>query len=226
MGESFKEYLPVTANIIEGANNFSAFLACDIPDLVRSKISIIPNFVKDILDVALEYKKVKIQDKQFKRKAEIAEQFIKLQDNNSKRHFSSELARINSNEKTAIKEIEQRKECTLAQIKANENIEITKLTMQYKMKMKKLNEQADRFSKILKEDQRRFDLKTQERQEIIKELTHIISLITLKISSDQASDKDINMLCSVSDLLIQFQKDSVDIEEEFLKFFIKLANEE
>ena len=63
----------ISEEIVSNAIRFTEFLSSENVVPVRNSISIIPNVVADILDVALKHKTLKIQDSQFRRKAELHE---------------------------------------------------------------------------------------------------------------------------------------------------------
>lgn len=58
----------MTTEIVENASRFTEFLSSETVAPVRKSITIIPNIVADILDVALQHKTLEIQDNQFKQK--------------------------------------------------------------------------------------------------------------------------------------------------------------
>lgn len=72
MSEQSKFYPEVVNEIVDNASDFTEFLASESIVPIRKNITLIPNIVKDILDVVLDNRRLKIQDNQLKRKVELA----------------------------------------------------------------------------------------------------------------------------------------------------------
>ena len=68
MDNQLEAYSSVSNEIIDNASHFTEFLSSDTVEPVRKTITIIPNIVKDILDVALENKKLKDEIKEIQEK--------------------------------------------------------------------------------------------------------------------------------------------------------------
>jgi hypothetical protein len=109
------ELVPYSAvKVVENASRFAEFLSSDTVAPVRTSITIIPNIVKDFLSIALEHKQLKIQDRQFRRRVELAQRYLDLHERNSQRQYSVELERIRANSEVAISEINQQRDRGLA----------------------------------------------------------------------------------------------------------------
>lgn len=152
MDNQLEAYSSVSNEIIDNASHFTEFLSSDTVEPVRNTITIIPNIVKDILDVALENKKIKIQDSQFRRKAELAQHYLEFQDKNAQRNYHIELEKIHAQADTVIAEVEQKRDVELAQIEStkrtqlqkiqsDEHIELVKIQSKYELaRQKQINE--------------------------------------------------------------------------------------
>ena len=81
----------MTTEVIDNASRFTEFLSSETVAPVRKSLTLIPNIIADILNVALENEKLKRQDKQFERKAEIIQSYLELQDRNLQRQFQVDI---------------------------------------------------------------------------------------------------------------------------------------
>lgn len=220
----------VTEEIAENASRFTEFLASDTVEPVRKTITLIPNVVKDILDIALEHKRLKISDSQFRRKAELAQQYLMLQDKNSQRQYQIELKKINANADIAIAEIKHKRETTLTQIETDkytkirriqseERIQIAKIKSDYDKEHRHLDNQLIMFREALKESSRRFQSQIKIAQQVQSELSQLMNVIMDKIAKGIATEYECRLISELSSLKIQALQNTFDISEGFLNMF-------
>ncbi len=220
----------VSTEIINNASSFAEFLASDTIAPIRKTITIIPNVIKDILDVGLEHKQLRIQDRNLRRKAELAKQFLELQDINSQRQYRVELERIRATSDVSIAEINRDRDTTLSQIKSterqrlaeirsNEKVKIAELKVQYEIEMQRINNQREMFNEALHESNKRFNNQIKIVQETQEELSKVIDAIMKNVMSGNATDYQRQLLNNLLKLKVQALDNTFDISEGFLDMF-------
>lgn len=220
----------VSTEIINNASSFAEFLASDTIAPIRKSITIIPNIIKDILDVGLEHKQLRIQDRNLRRKAELAKEFLELQDINSQRQYRVELERIRSTADVSIAEIRRDRDMTLSQIKSterqrlaeirsNEKTKIAELKVHYEIEMQRINNQKEMFNAALHESNKRFNNQIKIVKETQEELSKMIDAIMKNVLSGNATDYQCQLLKSLTELKIQAVDKTFDISEGFLDMF-------
>lgn len=143
MENQLETYPSVTSEIVDNASLFTDFLSSDTVEPIRETITIIPNIVKDILDVALENKRLKIKDSQFRRKAELAQHYLEFQDKNAQRKYHIELENIHTQADTVIAEIEQKRDVELAHIESTKRTQLQKIESDERIELKKIQSQYE-----------------------------------------------------------------------------------
>lgn len=231
MDNQLEDYSSVTNEIVDNASQFTDFLTSDAVEPVRNTITIIPNVVKDILDVALENKKLKIQDSQFRRKAELAQHYLEFQDKNAKRKYHIELEKIHAQVDTFIAEVEQKREVELThiestkraqlqKIQSDERIELTKIRSKYELARQKQINEKEMFEKALRESNKRYKRQMRNVEKVQSELNSLMKVITNKMMNGTVSDYECKLLEHFSNLKIQALDKSFDISEGILKMFV------
>lgn len=231
MNNQLEVYPSVTNEIVDNASRFTEFLSSDIVEPVRNKITIIPNIVKDILDVALENKKLKIQDSQFRRKAILAQHYLEFQDKEAQRKYHIELEKIHTQADTVIAEVERKRDIELAniestkrtqlkKIQSDERIELTKIQFKYELARQKQINEKEMFEKVLRESNKRYERQMRNVEKIQSELNDLIKMITHKMINGTLSDYECKLLEQFSYLKIQTLDKSFDISEGLLKMFV------
>lgn len=231
MDNQLKTYPSVANEIVDNASHFTEFLSSDTVEPVRKTITIIPNIVKDILDVALENKKLKIQDSQFRRKAELAQHYLEVQDKNAQRKYHIELEKIHAQADTVIAEVEQKRDVELAhiestkrtqlrKIQSDEHIELTKIQSKYELARQKQINEKEMFEKALKESNKRYKRQMRNAEKVQSELNSLMKVITNKMMNGTVSDYECKLLEHFSNLKIQALDKSFDISEGILKIFV------
>lgn len=231
MDNQLEDYSSVTNEIVDNASQFTDFLTSDAVEPVRNTITIIPNVVKDILDVALENKKLKIQDSQFRRKAELAQHYLEFQDKNAKRKYHIELEKIHAQVDTFIAEVEQKREVELThiestkraqlqKIQSDERIKLTKIQSKYELARQKQKNEKEMFEKALQESNKRYKMQMRNVEKIQSELNSLIKVITNKMKKGTINDYDYKLLVELSNLKIQALDKSFDISEGILNMFV------
>lgn len=231
MDNQLEIYPSISNDIVDNASHFTEFLSSDTVDPVRNTITVIPNIIKDILDVALENKKLKIQDGQFRRKAELAQRYLEFQDKNAQRKYHIELEKIHAQADAAIAEIAQKRDVELAQIEStkktqlqkiesDERIELTKIQSKYELARQKQINERKMFEKALQESNKRYKRQMKNIEKVQSELNALIRAITNKMMNGTASDYEHKLLEHFSSLKIQALDKSFDISEGFLNMFL------
>lgn len=231
MDNQLENYPSITNEIVDNASQFTEFLLSDTVEPVRKTINIIPNVVKDILDVALENKKLKIQDSQFRRKAELAQHCLEFQDRNAQRKYHIELEKIYTQADTVIAEVEQKRDAELVRIESdkrtqiqkiqsNEHIELAKIYSKYELARQKQINEKEMFEKALRESNKQFKRQMRNVEKVQSELNSLIKAITDKMISGTVSDYEYRLLEHFSNLKIQALEKSFDISEGILNMFI------
>ena len=221
-----------STQIIESASLFTDFLASEAVEPVRKSISIIPNVVADILDTAVKCKTLKLQDKQFKRKADLAQQYLTIQDRHSQRQSQVEIERIHRRSEIDILEIERKHVTDLAEIKKNGQIAIQQIQLDeqikkaeiisnYKLSKQKLENEKRMFLAALHESSKRFDRQMRNSEKLQAEFSDLISVIVDKISKGQATQFEYSWLNHLTKLKVQALEKSFDISDGFLNLFIR-----
>lgn len=222
----------MTTEVIDNANRFTEFLSSETVAPVRKSITLIPNIIADILYVALENKKLKMQDKQFERKAEIARSCLELQDRNLQRQFHVELEKIHMEAETRIavetqkcnlklEEIRSNQKNQLEKIKSDEYIKIAEIKYQYELIRQKQERDKEFFLKKLHESNRQFNRKMKNAEKVQSELSQLIKVITNKIMKGTANNYEYKLLERLSKLKIQTLEKTFDISEGFLDIFME-----
>lgn len=231
MENQLEDYPLISNEIVDNANYFTEFLLSDTVEPVRKTITIIPNIVKDILEVVLENKKLKIQDSQFRRKAELMRHYLEFQDKDAQRKYHIELERIHVQANAVIAEVEQKRDVELAyiesakkiqlqKIQSNEHIELTKIQSTYKLARQKQINEREMFEKALRESNKRYKRQMKNIEKVQSELNSLIKVITNKMINGTVSDYEYKLLESFSNLKIQALDKSFDISEGILKMFV------
>jgi hypothetical protein len=231
MDNQLESYPSVTNEIVDNASHFTEFLSSDTVEPVRKTITIIPNIVKDILDVALENKKLKIQDSQFRRKAELAQHYLEFQDKNAQRKYHIELEKIHAQADTVIAEVEQKRDVELAhiestkrtqlqKIQSDERIELKKIQSKYELARQKQINEKEMFEKALRESNKRYKRQMRNAEKVQSELNSLMKVITNKMINGTVSDYECKLLEHFSNLKIQALDKSFDISEGILKMFV------
>ena len=231
MDNQLEVYPSISNEIVDNASHFTEFLSSDTVDPVRNTITVIPNIIKDILDVALENKKLKIRDGQFRRKAELAQRYLEFQDKNAQRKYHIELEKIHAQADAAIAEIEQKRDVELdhiestkirqlQKIESDERIELTKIQSKYELARQKQINERRMFEKALRESNRRYKRQMKNIEKVQSELNALIRAITNKMMNGTVSDYEYRLLEHFSSLKIQALDKSFDISEGFLNMFL------
>lgn len=222
----------INTEIVENANRFTEFLSSETVAPVRKSITIIPNIVADILDVALQHKMLKIQDDQYKQKVELAQRYLEYQDKNARRQFSLEVEKIHTQADTVIAEIKYKSDMELAHIKCDENTKIQKIKSeecvrikeiqtQYQLARNRQENEKEMFKAALNESSQRFKKQMKNAEKIQAEFSKLIQVITRKISNGTATEYEYKLLEHLSLLKIQALEKSFNISEGFLDMFIR-----
>jgi len=215
---------------VENASRFTEFLSSEAVAPISTSITIIPNIIKDILNVVLEHKQLKIQDKQFRRKAELAQQFLTLHDKHSQRLFQAEIEKVHTNANAIIADIEQRREVGLAQIESDKQVQLRKINAyertqikdiesHYKQEHQRLAAEKEMFQKALRESSKQFDRQMRRWEEAQAELTQLINVIKNKIVKGTANEYEYELLGKLSMFKIHALDKSFDISQGFLEMF-------
>ncbi|WP_124100968.1 hypothetical protein [Ruminococcus sp. Marseille-P6503] len=230
MNNQLEAYPSVTNEIVDNASRFTEFLSSDTLEPVRKKITIIPNIVKDILDVALDNKKLKIQDNQFRKKAKLAQHYLECQDKDAQRKYHIELEKIHAQTDTIIAELEQKRNIKLShiestrqtqlqKIQSDESIELTKIQYKYELARQKQINEKKMFEKVLRESNKRYERQMKNVERVQSELSVLIKAIANKMMNGTVSDYECKLLEHFSNLKIQTLDKSFDISEGLLKMF-------
>ena len=231
MENQLETYPSITNEIVDNASLFTEFLSSDTVEPIRNTITIIPNVVKDILDVALENKKLKIQDSQFRRKAKLAQQYLEFQDKNAQRKYHIEIEKIHAQADTVIAEVMQKRDVELAhieltkrtqlqKIQSDERIELTKIQSKYELARQKQINEKEMFEKALRESNKRYKRQMRNVEKVQSELNALMEVITKKIINGTVSDYEYKLLEHFSNLKIQALDKSFNISEGILKMFV------
>ena len=215
----------MTTEVIDSAKRFTDFLSSETVSPVRTSITLIPNIVADILNVALENKKLKMQNKQFERKTELARRYLDLHDKNAQYQLQLQLETIHTRAEIEISEIKQRCDVELKQIESNEKIELKKIKShervkiaeietQYKLARQRQERDKFLFLKALHESNLRFNRKMESNEKAQSEFSLLIRMIMNKIVKGVASSYE----CKLLEKLLEL---NFDISEGFLDIFME-----
>ncbi len=224
----------VTTEIIDNANQFTDFLSSETVTPIRKSISLIPNIIGDILNVALENKKLNIQNAQFKQKAKILHEYLELQDTNLQRQFQLQLEKIHVEAEVKIAEEKQKcniklneikvnQKTQLKKIKSDERIRIAEIRSQYELTRQKQERDKELFLKALHASDLRFNKKMKNVEKIQSELSFLIKAIMNKIIHGNASNYEYKLLEQLTELKIRALEKDFDISEGFLDMFMERA---
>lgn len=222
----------INNEVIEGANKFVEFLSSDTVANVRPTITVIPNIIKDILNVGLEHKELKIKDRNLRRKEEIAKGYLEVLDKHSQRNQIVRLEEIRSefaiaNAKVAnectvqLEKIKTEKEYRIAQIKSNEAVSLSEIKAKYEIEMQKINEKKIAFSKSVDSSNRQFDRKMKNAEKIQEEFTAIINSLTIKMKKSALNEYELNLYIHLTQLKMQALLNTFDLKNELIDFFGK-----
>lgn len=221
---------PVNKEIVDGAGKFVDLLASDSFEKVRPTINIIPNVIKDILDISLEHKELKIKDRNYKRKTELVKEYLNVLNQHSQRSYNIKLreiesefalvnAKIDSERQSKIYEIESEKEYQICKIKSSEKVSIKEINNKYKLEMKKIESKKNAFDKWLKITNNQFKRKMKSTEKLQNELTIIINTLITKMQTKTLNDYEYNLLSHFTKLKVQALENSFNLEMELIKFF-------
>lgn len=224
MSEEVTTFDSMQSNIIENAEKFSEFLSSEPIRSIQPKITIIPNLLNDILNYAIECKKVKSDNNRIRSQTELANKYLDLQERNSQRYYAAEIEKSHMNAEVKIQEIEYQTQVKLADIKAdehkqleqirsNEHIQITKLKSDYELALKRQNNDMKKFLKTLKESNYRFKCEIKNLSKVQAELGELIKVITIRITQGQATTQDYDLLKQITLLKVQALDKNFDISE-------------
>lgn len=224
----------VTTEIIDNANQFTDFLSSETVTPIRKSISLIPNIIGDILNVALENKKLNIQNTQFKQKTNIIYDCLELQDKNLQRQFQIQLEKIHVDAEAKIaeekqkcnvrlKEIKANEKTQLRKIKSDERIKVAEIRSQYELTRQKQEQNKELFLKALHTSNLRFNRKMKNVEKIQSELSFLIKAIMNKITHGNASNYEYKLLEQLTELKIRALEKDFDISEGFLDMFMERA---
>lgn len=216
--------------IIDNASQFAEFLSSETIAPIRKTITLIPNVIKDIFDVALQHKQLRIQDKNYRRKAELAKKCLELQDIQSQRQYRVELERIRTSSDTAITEIKSNCKSSiakinaetatkLAQIESDERMKLTEIYSQHDLNLKKIDNERKMFSEALRESNRRYNIQIKNIEKVQFELSQIINAITKKIIAGTATTYEYSLIEFLSSAKIQALDKSFNLSDSFLNMF-------
>ena len=222
----------IATEIAENATRFTEFLSSNTVAPVRKTITIIPNVIKDILDVTLEHKQLKLQDSQLRHKVELAQKYLVMYNENSKRQTSLELEKIHANSNMTIAEIAQKRDCELAkietekemklsQIESNEHLKKAELQSQYELGKQQLDNQMKMFQMALQESNQRFYTQMKSAEKIQAEFSQLIKVITKKIVKGTATEYEYKALDNLASLKIQALQNNFNISDGFLHMFAR-----
>lgn len=230
MSNQLETYPSVANEILENAERFKDFLSSETIEPVNKTITIIPNIVKDIIDVVHENKRDEIKNTQFKQKAKLAQHYLELQDKNAQRRYNIELEKIHLQTGISIAEINQKREVKLAAIKAqkrtelqkiqsNEHIQLAKIQSEYELARQEQKNEIKKFEKALQTSNKQYKKKMKNEKKILSELNIIINAITNKMMNGTINDNDYKYLITLTTLQIQLLDKTYDISEGFLNIF-------
>lgn len=210
MGNELEVYPSITDEIVNNACQFTDFLASDAVVPVSKKLTIIPDFVKDILDAALQNKQLKIQNIQYMKKAELASEYLKYRNEEALCKYRTEVDVIN-----------KQKEIDIARIESNERITVTKTYADYKLAREKQELEKKKFKEILKESNRRFNQRINEVKKLQLEFNALIGVIMNKIANGTAGTNDYDCFHYLCDFKYRLVSESFDISQGFIDMFAK-----
>ena len=223
---------PTTTEIAENATRFAEFLSSETVTPVRKTITIIPNIIKDILDVTLEHKQLKIQDAQTRRKIELAQKYLSIYNEKLQHQTNLERERIHANSNVIIAEITQKRDSELAKIEAEKRIQLEKIESNERLKkadlqsrhelgLQKMNNQLKMFQMALQASNQRYFRQMKSAAKIQKEFSQLIEVITKKISKGTATEYDYHLIANLASLKIQALEKNFNICNGFLDMFSK-----
>lgn len=193
---------PETVPSVE-IQNLSSYLSNVSKEAPKLKLSIFPSVVRDCTTIFIEYKKMKIEDKQFTKKCMIINRYLENQSSNQElgkklnheqimyeieTYRTTEINKSNVKRDIAIAQIENNTRTALEEIRSKERIQITELKANYDLKKREQENEFYKFKKALKEEARRFDKQynialneQSSRHAFIEELRNICKYINKKL---------------------------------------------
>ena len=188
------------AQIVDNVCKFVNLLGTEEMSETTSKLTIIPNILKDILSLPLEHKRLNIQNQNTLIKAELAKQYLTLVDQNNARDHKLQREKIISDFSIAMHQIETQERTTLEKYK-----------LDYELEIRRIDEKSKAFHRWFDLLNKEIDAKSKERSEAQKELTLVMKALTSKLLSAgtlseyenqvlQMVIKAITDLCQKSDL--------------------------
>lgn len=210
MGNELEVYPSITDEIVNNACQFTDFLASDAVVPVSKKLTIIPDFVKDILDAALQNKQLKIQNIQYMKKAELASEYLKYRTEEALCKY-----------RTEVNEINKQKEIDIARIESNERITVIRTYADYELAREKQKIEKEKFEKLLKESNERFKQRASEVEKLQLEFNALAGIIMNKIANGTAGINDYDCFHDLCDFKYRLVSGSFDISQGFIDMFAK-----
>jgi len=222
---------------IESVSKLTDFLSSEPVAQIKPAIKILPNIITDFLNVALEYKKVIINDKQYKQKIDLANKYLDIQEDNIRAKHSIELGKIRSDAQIKMNEIESAHNVSIAQInsdrdtqieriKSDEKTKVFEIRVQYELAKSQQDNDMAMFREELAESSRRFDIYirnvkklTKEKQKMRNELSELLKIISLRIANGTAKKDDYETYKHLTTLKVESFKDTFDITAELINIF-------
>lgn len=223
---------------IQNLSDYLNDISTRVPKL---HLSILPNIVSDCATVFMEYKKMKIDNKQFNKKCKLINDYIQGQSRNQKMSIefnheqkmheidtykTTKLAELDVKKEVSISKIENDTLVALEKIRSNEKIQIMELRADYELKRREQEKDLRKFQENLKEESRRFNKQYQmtryeqaDRHRLIKDLQKTCSYINKKIVNGRANTRDIEYCKHLMDLQIMAFKEGFNFIQSVCTIF-------
>lgn len=165
---------------IQDLSNYLNDISTKVPKL---NLSILPRAINDCATIFMEYKKMKIDDKQFNNKCKVINDYLQgqIKNQNMSIKFSHEermheldiyksiiiaeidaqkndvISKIENDTLIKLEEIRSNEKKALKEIKSNEKTQIIKIKADYEIKRRAQDNDLYKFQENLKEESRRFN---------------------------------------------------------------------
>ncbi|MDO5433844.1 hypothetical protein [Eubacterium sp.] len=203
----------------------------------KLSISIIPNVVKDIASVALDFKKVKIENKQFEKKCQLLDKVLDLKGYEVQKNYEAriyeieakkeiELSKIENDTKKILKQINSELEIALCKIQTEEKIKIHELNSQYEYLKNEQNIALKKYYASLNEQKRKFDkkfalftLSMKEKQALRDDLREYSNYIKKKMFNGRASQEDQKFILKLMEIQVKTYEDNFNLANAIVEVF-------
>lgn len=222
---------------IDNVTKFTEFLSSASSSPVKPSISILPNIIKDFLGIALENKKINVENRQFREKIKVINRMLDIHESSLKSKHKMELDRMKADTQIRLHEIESDREVSLIRIEAekemaldriasDERTKMTELHVQYEVAQKEQEHEMSMFKQELQESSRRFNKLTEfmlkefaEKQKLRKDFDELLKVIKERIEKRTVTNYEMDLFIHLTTLKVESFKSSFDLTEGLINMF-------